>query len=477
MKSLPPRAIAGLSMLALSLISWAQGDPSTLDRIVQVGKNDNKVMNHLDELTHNIGSRLTGSPRLLKAQHWADGKFKSFGLTNVHLEKWGEIPVGWEREPDTYGKMVSPYDIDMQFTTPDWSEGTNGPLRGLAIVEPTSKADFEKVKAQLKGAWVITAGSPRRRTTDVDPKDEVAVVRQMVDQAGIAGRVYGSRGELVQTSGTWVGKSPEKHPLDRSVVVTKNDMERIKRNLDYGRPVQLEFNLDNKWFKGPVPQYNVVAEIKGTEKPDEVVIVSGHLDSWDGPGSQGALDNGVGSCTAIEAARILMKAHAMPKRTIRFILWSGEEQGLFGSVGYVKIHQAEMDKISAVLVDDGGTNYQGGYVGPENMRSMMEAAYAPTVKAFPQFPMHYKVVSSIKRQEGGSDHASFWKYRVPGFFTIETGRHNYLRVHHSQFDRFEEAIPEYLVQSSTNHAIVSYNLACANTLVPRDPLPPAPSGS
>lgn len=467
------RIIFGLMLSALSVAIYAQGDPATIDRIVQVGKHDDKVMSQLDELTHNIGSRLTGSPRLLKAQHWAEGKFKSFGLTNVHLEKWGEIPVGWQREPDTYGKMVTPYDVGISFTSPDWTQGTNGPLRGPAIMEPTTKAEFEKIKDHLKGAWVITAGSPRRRSTDAAPADEAAAVKQMVDDAGIAGRVYGSRGETVVTFGTWTNKTADKHPMDRAVIVSKNDMERIKRNIDLGHPTRLEFNLNYKWFKGPIPQYNVVAEIKGAEKPDEVVIVSGHLDSWDGPGSQGALDNGTGSCTAIEAARILMKAGAKPKRTIRFILWSGEEQGLFGSRGYVKDHEAEMDKISAVLVDDGGTNYQGGYIGPENMRPMMEAAYAPTVKAFPEFPMEYKVVSSIKKQEGGSDHASFWKFRVPGFFTIETGRSNYNHVHHTQFDRFEEAIPEYLIQSATNHAIVSYNLACAETLVPRDPLPAA----
>jgi Zn-dependent M28 family amino/carboxypeptidase len=264
--------------------------------------------------------------------------------------------------------------------------------------------------------------------------------------------------------------------MERNILVSKEDFDRIQRNISFGRNVQLEFNLHHTWIKGPLPQFNVVAEIKGSEKPDEVVIVSGHLDSWDGPGSQGALDNGVGACTALEAARILMKSHAKPKRTIRFILWSGEEQGLFGSRGYVDYHKAEMDKISAVLVDDGGTNYQGGYIGPENMRPMMEAAFAPTVKAFPEFPMKYVVVSSIKRQETGSDHASFWKYRVPGFFTIETGRSNYIHAHHTQFDRFEYAIPEYLVQSATNHAVVSYNLACADTVVPRDPLP-APSGN
>lgn len=449
--------------------SFAQGDPATVARIVDEGKNHSQVMRLLDELTHGVGSRLTGSPRLYQAQRWAAGKMKRWGLTNVHLEQWGTTPVGWQREPDTYGKMVAPFDVPIAFTTADWSEGTSGPVRARAIAAPTTLEEFEQHKAEYPGAWIITKGFPKRKLTDPDPNNPDEVLRAKIDALPIAGRVYGSRDDRVHTSGSWGHKTPDKHPTERNILVSKPDMDRIQRNLEFGRPVVLEFNLHHTWIAGPVPQYNVVSEIKGTEKPDEVVIVSGHLDSWDGPGSQGALDNGTGSCTALEAARILSRVGAKPKRTIRFILWSGEEQGLFGSRAYVEAHKAEMDKISAVLVDDGGTNYQGGYIGPENMRPMMEAAMAPSVAAFPEFPQQYQVVPTIKRQETGSDHASFWKYGVGGFFTIETGRSDYNKVHHTQYDRFEFAIPEYLVQSGTNHAIVSYNLACADALLPRDP--------
>lgn len=261
-------------------------------------------------------------------------------------------------------------------------------------------------------------------------------------------------------------------------MVRKSDMDKIAANLAAGKDVELEFNLDQKWVKQARPQYNVVAEIKGTEKPDEVVIVSGHFDSWDGPGSQGALDNGTGSCTALEAARILCATGVKPKRTIRFILWSGEEQGLFGSRGYVARHMDEMDKISAVLVDDGGTNYQGGYEGIESQKAIMEAAFAPVVDAFPGLSEVFRSRPQMPRG-GGSDHASFNAVGVPGFFTIETGRSDYNYVHHTQHDKYEMAIPEYLVQSSTNHAVVAYNLACLDGLLPRGPKPeqtPDPSG-
>jgi Zn-dependent M28 family amino/carboxypeptidase len=169
----------------------------------------------------------------------------------------------------------------------------------------------------------------------------------------------------------------------------------------------------------------------------------------------------------MEAARILTRVGAKPKRTIRFILWTGEEQGLFGSVWYVKEHAAELSKISAVLVDDGGTNYQGGYQGIASQKEIMEAAFAPSVKAFPEFPQKFVTMARMP-QGGGSDHVPFNGKGVPGFFTIETGKSDYLFVHHTQHDRLEMAIPEYLVQSGTNHAVVAYNLACLADLLPRE---------
>lgn len=287
-----------------------------------------------------------------------------------------------------------------------------------------------------------------------------------INKTGALGTISSSRNELVVTSGRYTGKTFENHPGLPAVTVRKSDYDRLARNVEFGRNTVVEIGADNRWYKGPVPVYDVVAEIPGTEKPDEVVIVSGHLDSWNGPGSQGALDNGTGTCTALEAARILTKVKAKPKRTIRFILWTGEEQGLFGSTDYVAKHAAELPKISAVLVDDGGTNYQGGYEGIESQREYFEAAMAPSIAAFPDLPMKFVANAQMPRG-GGSDHVPFNAKGVPGFFTIETGRSDYQFVHHTQHDRYEMAIPEYLVQSGTNHAVVAYNLACAPGMVPR----------
>ena len=463
-------ALALVAPLGLFATVTAQGDPQVVARIIDEGKNHSQIMKTLSEMALGIGSRLTSSTHLDHAEQWAMGKFRSWGCQNVHLEKWGEFPVGFDRGPNGYGRMVSPFQSDFEYTTPSWTEGTNGPLRGPAIMMPKDMDEFNKVKDKLKGAWVIQpAGMTRTRRAVAGapplPVDPVAEAMKSVD---IAGTVYASRNDLCVTFGNWQDKTYDKHPMDRQIIVRKSDMDRIARNIEFGRDVQLEFNLDQHFVKGPRSLYNVVAEIPGTEKPDEVVIVSGHLDSWDGPGSQGAQDNGVGSNTAMEAARILCKAGAKPKRTIRFILWTGEEEGLFGSAFYVKDHAKELDKISCNLVDDGGTNYQGGYVGIVSQQAMFEQAFAPMNAAFPDMPEKFEVRPTMPRG-GGSDHASFNSVGVPGFFTIETGRNNYTFVHHTQHDRLETCIPEYLVQSGTNHAVVAYNLACADTLVPRQP--------
>lgn len=454
--------------LALASFSSAQGNPDTVAKIIQEGKNHSQVMGLLKQLT-DIGPRLTSSHNLEQAQAWAATQLSDWGCTSVHFEEWGSFDVGFDRGPAS-GGMVAPFTASFEFTSPSWMEGTHGPLRGQVVRKPRSLQEFAQVKNKLKGAWVISDRfykSPSITPAPDVSREEREKVDKMLEEASIAGNVLTSKSEIVQTFGNYRGKTADKHPMGRFVTIRRSDADRIQRNLDKGEKVEVEFNIPVTWRKGPVKLYNVVAEIKGTEKPDEVVIVGGHIDSWDGPGSQGALDNGTGTCTALEAARILQAVGAKPKRTIRFILWSGEEQGLMGSNAYAKAHAAEMPKISAVLVDDGGTNYQGGYIGPEIYKSIFETAYAPVVAAFPDMPEKYQVVKSIKMQETGSDHASFWKYGVPGFFTIEEGRSNYSLVHHTQFDRIDRAIPEYLVQSATNHAVVAYNLACLDSVLPR----------
>lgn len=463
MKVFPKLSV--LALAALPVAGWSMGSEADIAKIVEIGKNRNQVMKTLKELT-DMGPRLTGSPGYDRAAVWAMKRFQSYGL-KAHLEEWGEVPVGFERGKRQIGRMVEPFDRPITFTTMNWTPGTNGLVRANAVLAPKTVEELQNDPGKYRGRWLIMpGGAGMRGQRDTSPPE----LKDALDKLGIAGRIYGTPDDRVHSSGTWRGKTYENRPKNLDIIVNKEAFDRIVRNCEYGRNVVLEFDIENRWIKGPLKQVNVIADLVGTEKPDEMVIVCGHLDSWNSPGSTGTCDNGTGSAVALEAARILAASGVKPKRTIRFILWGGEEQGLLGSRAYVAKHKDKLDKISAVLNDDGGTNYQGGYTGIESMKAMMEAAFAPTVKAFPDMPMSFTTVPNMPAG-GSSDHAPFNWEGVPGFFTKETGRADYGKVWHTQYDYYDYAIPEYLVQSSTNHAIVSFNLAQAETLLPRGPKP------
>lgn len=462
-RPLPILLIAPLS-LALTAASYARSGPTSEEtaRIITEGKDRSQVMRILRGLT-NIGPRVTGSPKLARAQQWAMDQFKRYGCENVQLEKWGETPFGFERGQRQFGRMVTPFVSEFQFSTPNYAAGTKGLVRGPAVKMPEDLAAVAAQKDALKGAWVVMP-----KVVDVRGPGEAGTDLDLaVDAAGIAGRIYGQKDERVYSHGNWRGKTFEKRPTQVQVAVRKSDYDRIVRNIDFGRNPVIEIDAENKWYRDPMPQYNVVAEIPGTDLKDEVVIVCGHLDSWNSPGSQGACDNGTGSSVALEAARILRSAKVQPRRTIRFILWSGEEQGLLGSRAYVETHKDQLGKIVAVLNDDGGTGYQAGYDGIAGQKAIMEAAFAPTVAAFPDLPQTFNVKPAYSGG-GSSDHAPFAWAGVPAYFTVEGGpKANYGFVWHTQNDRYEQAVPEYLVQSATNHAVVSYYLATIDEKLPR----------
>ncbi len=292
-----------------------------------------------------------------------------------------------------------------------------------------------------------------------------------------AGFVSSSKDERVWTtsSNDWRTRKAADYPVDVEINVRQSDYDYLAARAAEGVEYTLEVDARNIIKAGPFPVYNVVAEIPGSEKPDEVVIISGHMDSWNGPGSLGATDNGTGTCVTLEAARILSAVDARPKRTIRFILWSGEEQGLLGSQGYVQsLSDEELSKISAVFVDDGGTGYEAGIPAADFMVDYLAAATAPTDGRFYSdtdaryLDVNIRPTGAKINTHSGSDHASFNKAGVPGFFWDEGGRADYGFGWHTQNDRLNLTVEEYLVQSATNAAVVAYNLANAPDLLPRE---------
>jgi len=464
----PHRPLFTALALALAFVPsvFAGNGPekADVDRILSAAREESRVTDHLDHLANRIGPRLTSSDGLQTALEWARDEFKSFGIENARLEQWGEFPVGFNRGPWS-GRMVEPEAKALTFGTNSWTAGTKGPVKGKAIIAPTNQEELDKVKDSLKGAWVILpAGfSPRGAVAGGEFRKALDAA---YDEAKIAGFVRGARGELILTGGNFNIKF-DKLPTVPSVNLLKADYDLVVKNLKDGKDVVLEFDIRNYFKKGPIPQFNVIADIPGTEFPDEYVIVGGHIDSWDG--ATGSVDNGTGCATTLEAARLLMKAGIKPRRTIRFMLWSGEEQGLLGSRAYIKAHPELMPKISAVLVHDGGTNYLSGIVSTKAMKTELEAALAPVIGLDDSMPFKIREVAGLPRGIG-SDHDAFLTAGVPGFFWNQAGKANYNRAHHTQFDTYDAAVPEYQKHSAIVAALGSYGVASLDKMLSREGL-------
>jgi hypothetical protein len=445
----------------------AADEKADIERIISLGRSDNRVMDHLDILCNRIGPRLTGSDNLQNASEWARETLAGFGLENARLEEWGQFAVGFNRGP-WFGRMVKPSEKVLTFGTNAWTAGTKGVQQGPALFAPRNEEELAAVRDRLPGAWVLMRrpGSNEPLSNEFRKKrDEafkVASIAGTIDLPAMG--LLGS--DLIHTFGTptpaW-----DKLPTIPSVNLIKKQYDEIAESVNRGEEVVLEFEIRNYFKKGPIRLDNVIADLPGTEWPDEYVVVGGHIDSWDG--ATGAMDNGTGVAAVMEAARLLTLAGAKPRRTIRFMLWSGEEQGLLGSRSYVRKNPELMKRISAVLVDDGGTNYVSGIQATAEMVSDMEQALAPLKDLDSNMPF------KIERVKGlppiiGSDQDSFLAAGVPGFYLKQSGRANYSRIHHTQYDTFEGAIPEYQRHSAIVIALASYGIANLDRMLSRDNL-------
>lgn len=484
---------------------------AAIEQVIEIGRTDNRVQQHLDYLCNRIGPRLTGSEGLQAACEWAEAEFKSMGLES-RLEKWGDVPVGFERGP-AYGAMISPKNMKLEFGTNSWSAGTRGRVTGRAVMAPKSMDELEAMRDQLKGAYVMIEPTTRRRrrarpqppatpaadkadakTAETDPekasesseedesaeetkpapapeppvpltREQQAELMEAITECEPAGFLRSTRDDLILTGGSF-RITMDDLPKIPSITLLKKQWDDIHELVKDGAEVDLAFDIRNHFRAGPIPLYNVIADIPGTEFPDEYVVVGGHIDSWDG--ATGATDNGAGCATTMEAARILMAANVKPRRTIRFMLWSGEEQGLLGSRAYVEEHREEVNKsVSAVFVHDGGTNYVAGIRCTEAMRPDFEAIFEAAMTLDERTPFEVATVPTI-RPRGGSDHVSFIRAGVPGFFWTQRGRATYRTTHHTQYDTFETVVPEYQKHSAIVIAIGALGTANLDYLLPRD---------
>ncbi len=460
-------------------------DPA-LTKIFAEIREHSQLMDNLEYLSDVIGPRLTGSENMKRANEWTAQKFRDYGLENVHLESY-PIAHAWKRGRAS-ARLLKPTEAPLTVASLGWSPGTNGPVRGPVVyVQATKKEDFEQYRGKLKGAIVI-ASRPTPRPAPGAPPTPPPFFAAAAGPPGPAGpvapfgRLQQFRRELedflksedalavlrdsekdhgLLNMGS-VGRDYQPGPLPTAMVASEG-YSRIWRLLERKEPVEVELDMENSISPGPVDVYNTVAEIRGSEKPDEVVILGAHLDSWDL--GTGTTDNGTGSMVVLEAARTLKAGGLVPRRTLRFILFSGEEQGLVGSREYVKAHRAEMDKVSGVLVHDTGTGRVNsiGLMGRYEVRQVMDQVTAPM--------RELRLQELSMRRMGGTDHLSFDQAGVPAFFAIQEPA-EYGKTHHSQSDTFDKAVKDDLVQGAEVLAGWAYRVAQWDQMLPRSK-PPA----
>jgi len=501
------RALFFVLITAPALHAADSPDLQIVTRIRQEGFRNSKVMEIAAGIVDFVGPRLTGSPNMKKANEWTRDKLTELGLANAHLESW-QFGRGWSSDYASV-RMLSP-DAQQLYAIPlAWSPATSGPLRGsVKRVKLETKEDLEKNKGTFGGA-ILMISEPR----ELKPQDKAAFERydemgleklavyeipaprdntragrrefrkalaQFAMDEKIAAIVQVGRGDggtfAVQSSGTWRDDEPIGVP---SVALAPEQYNRIARLLDAKKNVELEVDVHAQFYGEDLNSYNTIAEIPGTDKKGEVVMLGAHLDSWHG--STGATDNAAGCAAMMEAVRILKSLGIAPKRTIRIALWSGEEQGLLGSHGYVAQHFAartdpkdaksalivkpEHAKISAYFNLDNGTGKVRGIYAQEN------AAVVPIFTSWLE-PLHDIGATIVTmRNTQSTDHIAFDDVGVPGFQFVQDEIEYTTRTHHTNWDSYERLQREDLMQAAVVVATVVWEAANRPELLPRKPLP------
>jgi hypothetical protein len=523
-------AAAFVLVLAGSVRAQATAEQLALEldsKIIAEAQKSSEIMKNLGYLSDVIGPRLTGSANLKRANEWTAEVMRSYGLTNVQLEPW-EIPVGWERGTATM-KLIDPDNGRcLTVAAGGWTGSTNGKVTGdVVILTARNRDDLAKYKGKLKNA-VILRGPPRQVPTVLEwakRANEVRGERRGPDagegkkgdegkKADDGKKADGKKGEepkfnprkfdvegartfqrelseflraegaavllsdsgkphnLLVTTGSWRGADRANAPDPLPTLYIAHEHYALLHRLA-SRPepakTRVEVEVTNKFIPGPITVYNTVGEIPG-EKADEFVVVGAHLDSWDL--AQGTTDNGTGSCIVLEAARLIAKSGVRPKRTIRFVLFSGEEQGLHGSKQYVIRHKAEMPKTSVALVHDTGTGKVLGF-GLQG-----RAAIKPIMDRELVSLKNVGFTGVTLRSMSGTDHQSFdgafrtptgetINVNVPGFACAQEGD-EYFLTHHTQSDTFDKAKEPNLIQGAQVMAVTAMRIANLPDLLPRD---------
>jgi len=518
-------AICCLISPAFAFAQTEKVDLEMVSKIRYEGFHDSHVKEIANGLIEAIGPRLTGSPNMKRANDWTRDQLTQYGLVNAHLEAWEPFGRGWSNDYVNV-RMTSPDVQTLIAYSKAWTPGTDGPVHGDCVrADLKTKEDFGKYKGKLAGKIVILGDTPEvkpiidapyERYTDKTLIDianyEIPSERPAFNPADAQRRqqfqrelnqflaeekplavIDHSRGTagggtvFVQQGGPYQKNQPQAAVPQLTMAIEQWD--RIVRLLDDKKPVELEVNVKNNWYDAD-QQYDTIAEIPGTDKKDEVVMIGAHLDSWHT--GTGATDNGAGSIVMMEAVRIIQALGIKPRRTIRIGLWSGEEEGLLGSQWYVTHHfgsrppmntpgiqgmptlrrreagpmtvKPEQAKVSVYFNIDNGTGKIRGLYMQGN------AAVQPIFEAWMQPFKDLGMDTLTMRDTGGTDHLSFDAVGIPGFQFIQDPIEYETRTHHSNMDVYDRLQFDDLKQIAVIVADFVYNAAMRDQMFPRKPI-------
>ena len=489
------------------------------------------VMDTMYNLTDRYGPRLTNSPQFRAAGEWAVTQLKEWGLSSVHLEPWsttglrgGAIP-SWEMKY-YFGAMVEPTYMPIIGYPQAWTGSTNGVATGEAIIAQNSTAeDMNKWHGKLQGKFVLIApaaagastaalelafpttplahrysdreladivpeiipggaaagrggrGGPFAALANMTPEERQAFQEKQANYwkeegvlATITASARGESGTVFANNGAPRTGDPTKNIP--AVAITAENYNRVVRLMEHKVPVKLSFDIRNEFDTTKTDSFNVIAEIPGAAKPNELVMVGGHFDSWHM--GTGATDNGAGAALAMEVMRLLKTTGLKMDRTVRMALWGGEEQGLFGSQAYVKAHFADPATMKTTPEHDGFA----GYFNIDNGTGRIRGIYLQgNEMARPVFETWFAALKDITpgvvtaRNTGGTDHQSFDAVGLPGFQFIQDDMDYETRTHHSNMDVYDRIQEQDMRQMAVIEAVFVYNAATRPEKLPRKDLP------
>jgi hypothetical protein len=519
-------ASVGAVLAAIVVVAEERPDEAMFWKIRQEAMSRSQILSTVHVLTDVYGPRLTGSPNLKAAGEWAVQQMTSWGLKNGHLEPWDFGYAGWANERTT-AHITSPVKDALVVEVLAWTPSTTGVARGQAVqitlpTRPTATdlASFlDGIKSSINGRMVlvgpqqsvpVTFNPAPLRREDADVVSLLNTPPAQPPQSPPAqapgpatdsqrpltnGQIQERLNQFLLANGALVriNDAGRDHGQIRAFDnatrdVTKAPPTVVMRNEDYGRisrlladkrQVELEFEIVNRSYPEGRTAYNVIAEIPGTDKADEVVMLGGHLDSWHA--ATGATDNAIGCSVMMEAVRILTAIGAKPRRTIRVALWSGEEQGLLGSRAYVRQHfgtfedqKPEYAKLSAYFNMDSGTGRIRGWTafGPSATGDVLRQATA----SFKDLGM-LGATTIRSRGTGGTDSTNFNAAGLPGINTLLDPIQYQTHTWHTNLDTYERIVEDDVKKAAIVVASTVYHLAMRDELLPRfskEEMPRAP---